>query len=233
MIKLKLSQIYRHSGKFFHRGRLTLTFECGYILKERFPNGYKTGDESFCTRFIRYIQDIFEEMSLLTQRNINAKVRIIGVLCNRGKYLHPDLFHIAPEIMDQVQKFLDDFNFSRPYISTADIKDIKNKKVLLNLLESIEEIEIEDLIGICDENGIHYVARTYLIDSLRPDFIRVDESTLMRPEFIGITDEIISAVVESIHLAIERNGCWQAAQTFDDYEWLPQLEISWNSFLLA
>ncbi|MBQ3444010.1 MAG: hypothetical protein IJG33_12290, partial [Selenomonadaceae bacterium] len=112
------------------------------------------------------------------------------------------------------------------------IKDINNKKVLLHLLESMEEIEIEDLIGICEENGIHYVARTYLIDSLHPDFVRVDEFTLMRPESIGVTDEIISAVVESIQSDIERNGGWQAAQTFEDYEWLPQLETLWNSFLL-
>ena len=54
----------------------------------------------------------------------------------------------------------------------------------------------------------------------------------MRPESIGVTDEIISAVVESIQSAIGQNGGWQSAQTFEDYEWLPQLEISWNSFLL-
>ena len=38
--------------------------------------------------------------------------------------------------------------------------------------------------------------------------------------------------MESIRSAIERNGGWQAAQTFEDYEWLPQLETAWNSFLL-
>lgn len=128
--------------------------------------------------------------------------------------------------------FGDDFNFSRPYISTADIKDINNKKFLLHLLANTEEIAIEDLVAVCEENGIHYVARTYLIDSLRPDFVRVDEFNLMRPESIGVTDEIISVVVENLQSAIKRNGGWQAAQTFEDYEWLPQLETSWNSFLL-
>ena len=404
MIKIKLSKVYRHNGKIFHRGRLTLTFECGYILKERFPHGYKIGDETFYSRFMRYLQEIFDEKILLTQRNVDAKIGTIGFLCDRGKYIHPDFVHISPEIIERVKNFIDgsdrtaifykeifetlkeffvgtqitnhyflqgaiklhnlpytlrkdyltksdeidmgkefdnfvaergevsaqeikenfisfkdfniaflvgrcpeiirigdgilihathlnlheedfepiknfirqncstpinsrvlfdlfferfadfmtrneiqshnklfgvlqymfrdDFNFSRPYISTADIKDINNKKFLLRLLESIEEIAIEDLIGICEENGIHYVARTYLIDSLRPDFIRVDEFTLMRPESIGVTDEIISAVVESIQSAIERNGGWQVAQTFEDYEWLPQLETLWNSFLL-
>ena len=66
--------------------------------------------------------------------------------------------------------FRDEFNFSRPYISIADIKDLNNKKFLLHLLESMEEIAIEDLIGICDENGIHYVARTYHMRRKTPSF---------------------------------------------------------------
>ena len=408
LLKLKLSKIYKRSGKFFHRERLTPTFKCKYILKERFPNGYKISDETYYSRFIRYLQEIFDEKTPTNQRALGALISTIGVLCDRGKYIHPDFVHIPPEIMERVKNFIDnsertaiyykeifeslknifadtqitnhyflqgvikfyknsyklsytlckdyltkvsgvdmtsefysfiakhpefsvqnikeyfvsltdasinfflqrhplvirigdgtfvntlcldlreedfaqienflrrncsnpissrvlldlffehfpdfmcrneiqnhkklfgvlqymfrdEFNFSRPYISTANIKDINNKKFLLRLLENMEEISIEDLISICEENGIHYVARTYLIDSLRPDFIRVDEFTLMRPESIGVTDEIISAVVESIQSAVERNGGWQAAQTFEDYEWLPQLEISWNSFLL-
>ena len=404
LVRASLDKFYNRSGKLFHRGRLTLTFECGYVLKERFPNGYKIADESFYSRFVRYIQEIFDENTSLTQRNLDAKIGTIGFLCDRGKYIHPDFVHISPEIMERVKNFIDnsdrtaifykeifeslknifggtqitnhyflqgaikfynlpytlrkdyltkaseidmgkefdsfvaergevsaqeikenfisfkdfniaflagrcpeiirtgdgilihathldlheedfepiknflhqncstpinsrvlfdvfferftdfmtrneiqnhnklfgvlqymfrdDFNFSRPYISMVDIENINNKKFLLRLLESAEEIEIEDLIGICEENGVHYVTRTYLIDSLRPDFVRVDEFTLMRPESIGVTDEIISMVVESIQSAIERNGGWQVAQTFEDYEWLPQLEIPWNSFLL-
>lgn len=404
LLKLKLSKIYRHSGKFFHRDRLTPKFKCDYILKERFPNGYKISDEISYQRFVRYLKEIFDEKTPTNQRALGALIGTIGVLCDRGKYIHPYFVHVPEEIIERVENFIDssdrtaiyykeifeslknvfvgtqitnhyflqgvikfynlpytlrkdyvtkesgedmvsefysfidkhpefsvqeikehfvsltdasinffiqrhpvvirigngtfintlclalseedfepiknflcqncskpmnsrvlfdlfferfadfmtrneindhnklfgvlqymfrdDFNFSRPYISTADIEDINNKKFLLSLLESMEEIEIEDLIGICEENGVHYVARTYLIDSLRPDFVRVDEFTLMRPESIGVTDEIISAVVESIQSAVERNGGWQVAQTFEDYEWLPQLEISWSSFLL-
>ena len=404
LIKTKLSSFYNRSGKIFHRGKLTVIFKFGYILKERFPNGYKIADETFYARFIRYLQEIFDEETLPTQHNVDATIGKIAVLCDRGKYIHPDFVNILPEIMERVKKFVDnsdrtaifykeifeslkslfantqitnhyflqgamkfyklpytlrkdyltkvdemnmgkefeqfvrdrgevsaqeikenfisfkdfniaflvgrcpeiirigdgilihathldlheedfepiknflrqncstpinsrvlfdlfferfadfmtrneiqnhnklfgilqymfrdEFNFSRPYIFTADIKEINNRKILLRILEGMEEIVIEDLIGICEENGINYVARNYLIDNLRPDFIRVDEFTLMRPESIGVTDEIISAVVENIQSAIERKGGWQAARTFEDYEWLPQLEISWNSFLL-
>ena len=404
MIMIKLSKIYKRNGKIFHRRNLTLTFKYGYILKERFPNGYKIAVETFYLRFMRYLKEIFAVETLPTQHNVDAVIGRIGVLCDRGKYILSDFLQVPPEIIERVKNFIDssdrtaifykeifdalknifagtqitnhyflqgvikfhnlpytlrkdyltksdeidmgkefdnfvaergevsaqeikenfislkdfniaflvercpeiirigdgilihathlnlqaedfepiknflrqncstpvnsrvlfdlfferfgdfmtrneiqnhnklfgvlqymfrdEFNFSRPYISTADIKDINNKKFLLCLLESMEEISIEDLLGICEENGINYVARTYLIDNLRPEFVRVDEFTLMRPESIGVTDEIISAVVESIQSAVERNGGWQAAQTFEDYEWLPQLETSWNSFLL-
>lgn len=404
LIKIKLSKIYKRTEKIFHRGSLSLTFKCGYVLKERFPNGYKIADEISYMRFVRYLKEIFDEKTPVNQRAFESIIGRIGFLCDRGKYIHPDFVHVPPEIIEHVKNFIDasdrtaifykeifetlkdffadtqitnryflqgaiklynlpytlrkdyltkaseidmgkefdnfvaergevsaqeikenfvsfkdfniafligrcpeiirigdgilihathlnlyeedfepiknflrqncstpinsrilfdlfferfsdfmtrneiqnhnklfgilqymfrdEFNFSRPYISMEDIKNVSNKKILLRILEDMDEIEIEDLVGICEGNGIHYVSRNYLLDNLRPDFIRVDEFTLMRPESIGVTDEIISAVVESIQSAIEKNGGWQSAQTFEDYEWLPQLEISWNSFLL-
>ena len=54
----------------------------------------------------------------------------------------------------------------------------------------------------------------------------------MRPEAVGVTDEKISAVAKDIRAAVKRNDGLLAAQTFEDYEWLPRLKIRWNSFLL-
>lgn len=404
LIELKLAKIYRRSGKIFHRDKLTLIFKCAYILKARFPNGYKIGDENCYSRFMRYLQEFFGEKTSLTKRALDALVSRIGVLCDRGKYIHPDFIHVSPKVMARVKKFIDssartailykeiferlkpffvgtqitnhyflqgairlydlpytfrkdyltkaneinigkeiesfiakrgtvsmreikenfvsfkgynmifliercpeiirvgdgifmhasrlnlqdddfkpikkflnqncstpvnsrvlfdlfferfdefmtrndiqshnklfgvlrymfrdEFNFSRSYISTTDLKGIDNKKVLLRLLEGTEKIELADVVAICDENGIHYTSRAYLIDILHPNFIRVDKLSLMRPESVGVTAEIISAVAQNIRSAVERNGGWQAAQTFEDYEWLPRLKTSWNSFLL-
>ncbi len=107
LLKIKLSKIYKHSGKIFHRDRLTLTAECNYILKERFPNGYKIGDEAFHARFMRYLQEIFDEKTPLTQRNLDAKIGTVGFLCDRGKYIHPDFVHISSDIMERVKNFID------------------------------------------------------------------------------------------------------------------------------
>ena len=107
LIKIKLSKIYRHSGKFFHRGRLTLTFECGYVLRERFSNGYKIGDEISYRQFVRYLKEIFDEKPPVNQRAFESIIGRIGFLCDRGKYIHPDLVHVSPEIMERVKNFID------------------------------------------------------------------------------------------------------------------------------
>lgn len=406
LLRLKISQTYKRKGKFFYKGRLTLNFQCGYILREIFPNGYKISDETHYNRFVRYLREIFDYKDEISQRALDAQIGShIGVLCDRGKYIHPDFLHVpqkiillindyieksertvlpykeiftalkkdfvgtqitnqyilqgvikycgtpynlfrdyltkksdvnlaaefnnfvekngevsTPEIkaefisfqdhniaqmlqqcseiiysgegkylhstqldlqendFAEIEKFLQNicgnspassrylfnlfwenfqdflyrnkiedhdklfgvlkymfkekFNFSRPYISAADITGITNKKVLLKYFENRDEIEIDDLLNLCDEKAIHYVAKGILIDSLSPEFIRVDEFYLRRPESIGVNDEVIASVVENVRLVMERNGGWQSAKTFPDFEWLPRLEVSWNDFLL-
>lgn len=128
--------------------------------------------------------------------------------------------------------FHDKFTFLRPYIAVENIKNLSNKKVLLKYLEAFDSIDIEDLINVCDENKIGYVATSMLIESLRPYFIRVDEFNLKRPQTIGITDEIISEVCAEVKKSILINGGWLMAKNFDSYEWLPRLEIQWTDFLL-
>lgn len=403
-IRAKLIKFYNRSGKILHRRKLNLTFECGYVLKERFPNGYRIANETFYTRCVQYLKEIFDEETFMTRRNLDSKIMTVGVLCGRGKYIHPDFVHVPAEVVERVKNFIDssertaifykeifetlkdifvgtqitnhywlqgvirlhklpyimrkdyltksdemnmskefdsfvaahgvvskreitehfvsfkrnnilfllkrcpnvfavgenqymhashlkledadftsikkflvqhcsptinsrvlldlffehfsdfmtrneinsryklfgvlqcmfhnDFNFSRPYISVLNMKNITNKKVLLNELNDTDELEIDDLVVIAVEKGIGSLHKNYLIDLLRPEFIRVDKFLLRRPESIGITDEVISDVVEIMQLAIERNGGWQAAKVFTDYEGLPQLEVSWNSFLL-
>lgn len=405
LLKLKILQIYKNSGQFFHKGRLTLNFQCGYILREKFQSGYKITDETHYNRFIRYLREFFGYEVEISQRALDAAISKIGVLCDRGKYIHPDFLHVpqniillinnyiqksertvlpykeiftalkenfvgtqitnqhilqglikyygtpynlardcltkdadvnltvefnnfvakngevttqeikdefisfqdhniamllqrCPEVIrvgdgkylhstklnvqendseklekllqnvcadkpvtshylynlfwERFQDFLyrneiedadklfgilkymfsDKFNFSRPYISAANIAGFSNKKALLQHLEERDEVEIEDILNLCDDQGIKYISKSVLIENLSPEFIRVDEFYLRRPASIGVTDEVIVAVVENVQLAMERNGGWQSAKIFPDFEWFPRLEVSWNSFLL-
>lgn len=406
LLRLKISQFYKHSGQFFHKGRLTLNFQCGYVLREKFQSGYKIADETHYNRFIRYLREFFGYEGEISQRALDAQIAsYVGILCDRGKYIHPDFLHVpqnlvllineyiqksertvlpykeiftalkekfvgtqitnqhilqgvikycgtpynlsrdcitkeanvnltvefnnfvekngevtkqeikdefisfqehniamllqrCPEVIHigngkylhstqlnlkendsaEIEEFLqsictdkpvtshylynlfwerfqdflyrndiedsdklfgilkymfaDKFNFSRPYISAANIAGFSNKKALLQHLEDRDEVEIEDIVNLCEDQGIKYISKSILVESLSPEFIRVDEFYLRRLESIGVTDEVIMSVVENVQLAMERNGGWQSAKVFPDFEWLPRLEVSWNSFLL-
>ena len=129
--------------------------------------------------------------------------------------------------------FRDKFYFSRPFVSAEKIENVSNRKVLLMYLEGMDSVNIVDLLSINDEHGLHRIGiYANLVESVYPEFIRVDESSLRRTKTLGITNEIISAVINEIKSEMERNGGWLSAKKFSAYERLPQLEISWNSFLL-
>lgn len=404
-VKCRLKSIYKHTGKFFHDTRITVSFKCSYILKVCFQSGYKIDDETDFNKFSRYLKEFFNDEEPLTQRAVDAKIGVLGVLCGRGKYIHPDSINVPRKILDDIENFIensernvlpfkeifkalknkfvgtqitnpyilqgiikfyrlpyelrrdylvksggtdiaeefnsfvkaqgevtsqeikrefisfddhnisfilprcpeviqigsglfmhsaqlnlqakdfielekflheicannpvnsrqilnlfyerffdflsrnkiddheklfgvlkymfhDKFNFSRPYIAVENIKNLSHKKVLLRYLDGIDSIDIEDLLNVCNENKIGYLATSMLIENLRPEFIRVDEFNLKRPQTIGITDEIISEVCTEVKKSILINGGWLTAKNFDSYEWLPQLEIQWTDFLL-
>ena len=127
--------------------------------------------------------------------------------------------------------FREEFSFSRPYIAKLGASDISNRSVILQHIEDYDSIEIEELIDICDENGIHYVAPAYLCQMIAPDFIRVNRTTLMRRELTGITDEVIEQANSIIHDLLEVNG-YVVASKVNDYLWYPQIDVDWNEFLL-
>lgn len=127
--------------------------------------------------------------------------------------------------------FREEFSFSRPYIAKLGVSDISNRSVILQRIEDYDSIEIEELIDICDENGIHYVAPAYLCQMLAPDFIRVNRATLMRRELTGITDEVIEQANSIIRDLLEVNG-YIVGSKVNDFLWYPQIDVDWNEFLL-
>ena len=108
LLRLKIVQNYKRKGKFFYRGRLTLNFQCGYILRERFPNGFKISDETHYNRFVRYLREIFDCKDEISQRALDAKIGMyIGVLCDRGKYIHPDFLHVPQKIILLINDYIE------------------------------------------------------------------------------------------------------------------------------
>ena len=404
VLRFRLLRFYTHSGQMFYRENPTFGFKCNYILKEKFPKGYKVGNENSYLRLIDYLKEIFDDDGNYTQRHADATISLGGVLCDRGKYIHQDFVHVPPEILERVKNFIDnsertaifykeiyeslkniflgtqitnhyflqgvikfyklpytlrkdyltksdetdmatefdnfvkergevtnreikgkfvslgtpnigflllrcpeviridegkymhasrlslqesdfepirnflsqnckllvhvrilftlfskqfadfmtrnkvstpyklfgvlrhmfpdEFNFAYPYISVLNVTSIANKKTLLQIFSDRNEIKIEELVAACAEKGVANKQRSYLMESLMPEFIRVGKDTLRRPEDIGVTEEIISAVAEKICVLVDENDGWYAVKIFKEYATLPKLKIPWNSFLL-
>ena len=405
LIKSKVLKSYKRSGKFFHRERLTLTFKYAYVLKEKFPEGYKVNDKNCYVQIVRHLKEIFDLEFTPTFRAVDAMIGRIGLLVGRGRYVHPDSFHVPEEVIARVKNFIDssereaisykeifeslkdvfagtqitnpyilqgvikfldlpytfrkdyltkadkvsvtkefesfiadrgevtlaeirkkfvgfsrlnidvmikrcpeilqagkgkfvhasrlnlhtedfepirkflrencseavsarvllkvfvedfggfmarndiktaeklfdvlhymfgdEFNFSNHYISVDSSERITGKKILLRALEDKESVNVREIFEIRDRNAMGHATKTYLIELMSPEFVRVDRFNLARPESVGITRKIVAAVAEIIHEAMERNGGWLTAQSFRSYERLPKLLVPWNSFLLA
>lgn len=402
---LSISSRYHEAGEFSYRGRLTIVQICDYILKFRFPNGFKIGDETDSNMFLGYLDSMFGKSGRTTARAVDAKVMDMGILIDRGKYIHKDLIYFDQALLDMVFDYVssspknaltyteifasladhfigtpitnryvlqgamkacgcpyeshrdyivkngsgnvadelttfvqangtvhkseilaefpgwkdynlsfilprcpnvigidngyfihsdtldisdedrakifkyissiiqdipvsarllqdefmlrypdfmikndiqnhgklfgvlqymfgDKFHFSRPYIARENIGEITNKSVLLQHIEGVASIEISDFLDLCKQNSIHYVSVSYLLDMMQPDLIRVDEITLMRPDDLGIDEQVFQDVTDLITNEVVAHGGYIAANSVEDFSWYPSLNVEWNPFLL-
>ena len=127
--------------------------------------------------------------------------------------------------------FRNEFYFSRPYIAKLGVNDVSNRSVILQHIEDYDSIEIDELIGICEEHNIHFVAVSYLFQSLAPDFVRINNTTLMRRELTGITEDVIEQAADIISDMLISND-YIVGSKVKDYLWFPQIDVDWNEFLL-
>ena len=108
LIIVDIQRQYTKYGTLHSQSSPTVAFMCRYILKTRFPNGFKTGDAAEAKRFQTYLIEIFgEKKGKMTARALDAKIGEVGVLCDRGKYLHPDYLHVEKWIIDEINAFIE------------------------------------------------------------------------------------------------------------------------------
>lgn len=102
------NQKYFQTNSFLHRGHLSVVFMCEYVLKHRFQFGYKTADKIETERFKQYLSELFgEKGDLITPRSIDAKIGEIGVLCDRGKYIHPDYLQVEDSLLNKINEYIE------------------------------------------------------------------------------------------------------------------------------
>lgn len=404
LLQMDIERKFHLYGTMYSKEAITVAFMCGYILKNKFPNGFKIGIQEETNRFRTYLIETFGTKGEMTNRAIEAKVGSIGVLCDRGKYVHADFINVDKSIIDAVNEFIEnsskdvltyseifesmqamldgtqitnrfslqgvlrlygckfamtrdyvakesgksltdefenfartrgefskldffvefpamtdanlgmllgrcrnvlgidygmymhasllnlcdddyieirnylniscadipidarylfdefsnkyidfmlrnninghnklfgilsymfegEFVFSRPYISKNNNESMNKKSIVLRRLEDYNTIDIEEVVEICNENNLRYSSIPGLIKKLSPEFVRINETTLMRLEQTGITNDIILAVAHQIAELIVTNN-YYSSSIIDDFLFFPTLTIEWNPYLL-
>ena len=125
LLKIEFEKKYHKAGIVYHRNRLTLSYMCEYVLKHRFQSGYKIGDDFEAERFRKYMKEFFgENAGSMTNRALDAKISIIGVLCERGRYIHPDFLQVNEEIIKAVNDYVK--NSEREVLTYKEVFDFLN-----------------------------------------------------------------------------------------------------------
>ena len=410
-IRADIKQRYRVFGSLYSERKPTVVFICDWILKNRFANGYKISDEVDTKRFLEYIREIFgEECCHMTPRALDARVSAAGVLCDRGKYIHPSMVTIDETILDEIDQYIADspknaityielfeafkdrlagtqisnhyflqgvmkqygstitkrvdyylyrdyitkdanvsptdeldafvrergmvhkteifaefpalneaalaqvaarcanvfnidggyyihssqfhiqetdyaplrayltevtqqlpvnirkvfddcsirfpefmdrnelqnrdilyaalnymfrfnFKFTKPYIANSDDVELTNRGVILGVLEPYNEIDIDELMDLLDERGIHYVSLSYLLQMIAPDYVRTDENLLMKRALTGVDDDVEEEALNILSEAIEVNGYLPSCEVLD-FIWYPSIDVTWTPYLL-
>lgn len=107
LLRMKVEQIFNREGDFFYRYQMSPVYKCGYILREKFPDGYKISNETYYKKMVRYLKEIFHDKTFPNSRNVDLKIARVGVMCGRGKYIHPDYIKVPPELIDIIKDFVD------------------------------------------------------------------------------------------------------------------------------
>lgn len=175
LLKIDILSQYRLYGKVYSKSYLTVAFICSYILKEKFPNGYKIADESEAKRFQTYQVEIFGEKGKMTPRALDAKIGEIGVLFDRGKYIHSSYITVDKCLFDEVNAYME--NSSKNVFTYAELFDAHK-----HIFEGTQVVNRFILQGVLKLYGCKY--------SMTRDYVTKETGRSLTDELEGFAKEM-------------------------------------------
>ncbi len=126
LFEMFIEDRYQLNGIVYSKHIPTVIFMVGYVLKERFINGYKIADSEESSRFREYMFEFFGDRGKKSARAIDAVVGEIGVLVDRGKYVHTDYVNVDQWIIDTINEYVEAntknvIPFSEVFIALKDV----------------------------------------------------------------------------------------------------------------
>ena len=192
-IELRLNDVYKHDGIFWHRTKLTRNFCYNYVLEHDFPNGFRilTKENTIKVRkcYERYFNMTLDDVS---DNTIDTKIGEVGVLCDRGKYIHKSKINLAPYVITEINDYIK--SSSRNVITFMELYDAM--KDVLKGTAITNRFALQGALSLygCDYNiGRDFVTKNEkltIADELE-GFIRKHGKVTkddLRAAFSGLTD---------------------------------------------
>lgn len=173
-----------------------------------------------------YLTEATRELPLNIRKAFNDCAVLFPMFMDRNELYNRDMLFAVLNYM-----FGSEFRFTKPYIANTDNADVTNRGVTLSILEPYDEIEIDELMDILDEHGIHYVSFSVLMQMLSPDYIRTDKNTLMKRVLTGMDDDVVEEALNTLSEAIETEGYLPSCKVLD-FIWYPSIDVAWTPYLL-
>lgn len=107
LLHIAANKAYKEAGKYSYRGNLTVAQMCSQVLKKRFQNGFKIADETDSAQFQKYLFDFFGDKGSMTAHAVDTKIMQIGVLIDRGKYIHKDYVDVDRQIVSDIFSYVE------------------------------------------------------------------------------------------------------------------------------
>lgn len=199
-LEILFIKTFTRIGNMWCKGRVTRAAIYDYILRKHYPNGIRIYDANEIDRFRLYIQEIFGNVQISeSDRAIWSRLQSIGILYDRGTYIHPSYVTIPEELLARIEQYFRQSNriamaFHELYYKFAEellLKaNIKNRYQLQGVLNyywgkryflNRDYVSIQNDVDIADEIDSFIQARSPISkDELSAVFAGITEAMFMQ-----------------------------------------------------
>ncbi|MDD4111075.1 MAG: DNA-directed RNA polymerase subunit alpha C-terminal domain-containing protein, partial [Clostridia bacterium] len=150
LIVILSEKMFKRTGEIAYKGRLTLSAMYEIILHKYYPYGLKVFDDNEIQRFKEKLIEFFGNEKLsITNRSLAIRITDLGLLCDRGTYIHEDYINVDEKIIDKIIKYIN--NSERDVISYLELfeyfkNDLMNNSNITNryFLQGILRLKLKN-----------------------------------------------------------------------------------------
>ncbi len=201
-----LNNLYKKTGKIYHRTRLTLQDCYSFVMREYFPEGMHVYSPKEIDRFRMILNDV---LGLKNEIPENDRALIAGItrgciLCGRGTYVLKTNTKMSDELIERICEFIDSCETEVVLISTVfneffdefSALGINNKYYVLGILKkNLSDKYIIKRDYICKDKSFTSIYEEIVLYISQSDYPVTKEEIFLR--YPGLTEIVFCLSISS------------------------------------